>query len=333
MPGAAQDQAGRRPRAKPIVELLARPRWRSSAGPGAHPGAALHSVRCSRLRALRFRKADFSLPIAALRRFFDHHLIDWGAALTFYAAISLIPALVIIIGLVGVAGDSAIDDLAANLRDTSPGPAREIALDAVDQVRTSTVGASFAVLVGIVGTLWTASSYVGCFLRASGVIYGREERYPFWRLRPLQMLITGGVIVAIAGTALAVVITGPLAEQVAGLVGLDDEVAHIWDLAKWPAIVLLVMTVFAILYWAGPEARTRGFRWLTPGGLIATAAWVLGSAGYAFYVENFPAYNDVYGSLGAVVGFLAWLWLSNLAMLYGAELNAEIERTSPGSST
>jgi membrane protein len=265
---------------------------------------------------------------AATRSFFGHHLNDWGAALTFYAGISLIPALVIIVAGVGLLGDSATDALRDNLRDQDPGPGRAIALDAVDEVDSGTTSAGIALLAGIIGALWSASSYVGGFMRATGVIYDRETQWPFWRLRPLQMAVTGGVIVAIVATTLAIVITGPLAEEVAGLVGLEDEIAHLWDIVKWPAIVAFVLTVFAVLNWAAPYTGHDRFRWITWGGAVATSAWVLGSAAYAFYIDNFASYNEVYGSLGAVVGFLIWLWLSNLAMLFGAELNAEIDRRS-----
>jgi membrane protein len=249
-------------------------------------------------------------------------MIDWGAALTFYAAISLIPALVILVGIVGVVGGDVVDGVADNLQDADPGPARAIALDALEQVRTTALSAGIALVAGIAGAIWSASSYVGCFLRGSSVIHESRERYPFWRLRPLQILITAGVILAIAATTLAVVVTGPLAEEVAGAIGLEQAAADTWDVLKWPAILAIVLTIFEVLYWAAPDARPAGFHWLTPGGLVATAAWALGSGGYALYVASFPDYNKVYGSLGAVVGFLAWLWLSNMAMMYGAELNA-----------
>jgi membrane protein len=278
----------------------------------------------------KLREAFRAIP-RTVDRFLDHRLVDWGAALTFYASISLIPALVIIIGLLGVIGDSATDQLVDNLQQRDAGPGRSIALDAVEQVRTNRGTAAIALVVGLLGALWSASGYVGCFLRAQGVIYESTRRYPFWKLRPLQIAVTGGVIVAIACIALAVVITGPLAEQLAQLVGLEDVVATVWDLAKWPAIVLLVVSIFAVLSWASPEGRERGFRWLTPGGVIATTAWVAGSAGYAVYIDQFANYNAVYGGLGAVIGFLAWLWLSNMAMLFGAELNAELER-GPGAA-
>ena len=280
-------------------------------------------VRLPRLRS--FGNVNLRTLLAAVGRFLDHHLMDWGAALTFYAAISLIPALVILFGVLGLVGDSTLDELAKNLKGQSEGPLRGLALDAVDELRTSSTTAGVALLVGIGGALWSASSYVGCFFRASGVIHHREARYPFWKLRPLQMAITSGVILAIASIAIAVVLTGPLAEEVVAVIGVEDVASEAWDLVKWPVIVVAVMTIFAVLYWAGPDTRARGFRWLTPGGVVATAAWALGSGAYAFYVSNVPNYNQVYGSLGAVVGFLAWLWLSNMAMLYGAELNAVVE--------
>jgi membrane protein len=205
-------------------------------------------------------------------------------------------------------------------------PVRELALDAVDEVSTNKVSAGLALVVGIVGALWSASSYVGGFLRGSGVIHGRTVRYPFWKLRPLQMALTAATIVAISGTALVVVITGPLASELAALVGLEAIVAEIWDLAKWPLVIVFVLSIFAVLYWAAPDVRDRGFQWLTPGGVIATGVWVVGSAAYAVYISAFADYSALYGSVGAVVGFLIWLWLSNMAMLYGVELNAGLER-------
>lgn len=263
--------------------------------------------------------------MAAVRSFLDHHLNDWGAALTFYAAISLLPAIVIVVGILGLIGDSALDQLTDNLKGQSPGPLRDLVLEALSEVSTSTVSAGLALSVGVLGALWSASSYVGGFMRASGVIHGSEVRYPFRKLRPLQLALTAAVIVAIAGTALAVVITGPLAREIAGLLGLETVVAQTWDLAKWPLLVLFVLGIFATLYWAAPDVRDRGFQLFTPGGVVVTAAWVLGSVAYAVYVESFADYGELYGSLGAVIGFLVWLWGSNMAMLYGVELNAALE--------
>ena len=253
-------------------------------------------------------------------------MMDWGAALTFYASISLIPAMLIVIAALGLVGESALDELTGNLMARDEGPVRALVLAAIDEVSTNKVSAGLTLLVGIVGALWSASSYVGGFLRGSGVIHGRTVRYPIWKLRPLQLALTAATIVAISGTALLVVITGPLAKEIAALIGLEAVVAETWDLLKYPLVVVFVLSVFAVLYWASPDVRDRGFQWLTPGGVVATTTWVVGSIGYAFYIDAFANYNKLYGSLGAVIGFLIWLWLSNMAMLYGVVLNARLER-------
>ena len=229
--------------------------------------------------------------------------------------------------MLGVLGNSVLDDLSQNLQEQGNGPVRELALDAVKEVSTNTFSAGLAILVGIFGALWSASSYVGGFMRASGVIHGRSVRYPIWQLRPLQLALTGGVIIAIAGTALFVVITGPLAREVAGLFGpRGRRRADLGPARSGPSWSLFVLGIFAVLYWAAPDVRERGFQLFTPGGLIATFVWVVGSIGYAIYVEIIADYSDLYGSLGAIIGFLIWLWLSNMAMLYGVELNGQLER-------
>jgi membrane protein len=296
------------------------------ASPSADDSRRGRPYRRPAAERLRVRDVRPGTIVDAVRDFLDDHLNDWAAALTFYAGISLLPALVIVVGILGLLDDSTLEHLAGNLRDQNDGPVRDLTLDALQEVGRSAAGAGVAVLVGVLGALWSASSYVGGFLRASGVAHGRTVRYPIWKLRPLQLALSGAVIVAIAGTALFVVITGPVARDVAGFVGLEEVVAEVWDLAKWPLIVVFVLTIFAVLYWAAPDVRERGFQLVTPGGLVATGTWVVGSIAYAVYVEWFADYNRLYGTLGAVIGFLVWLWLSNMAMLYGVELNARLER-------
>jgi membrane protein len=264
--------------------------------------------------------------VDAVTAFLDDHLNDWAAALTFYAGISLLPALVIVVGVLGLLGDSTLNEIEANLREQDDGPVRDLTVEALDQVSGKAAGAGLAVVIGVFGALWSASSYAGGFLRASGVVHGRTVRYPVWKLRPLQLALAGAVIVAIAGTALFVVISGAVAEEVATVIGLEVAAAQVWDLAKWPLIVLFVLAIFAVLYWASPDVRERGFQLVTPGGAVATSTWVVGSVAYAIYIDSFADYNRLYGTLGAVVGFLVWLWLSNMAMLYGVELNARLEQ-------
>jgi membrane protein len=254
-------------------------------------------------------------------------LTDWAAALTYYAVLAIFPALIALISILGLVGASATDPLIDNLTELTPGPANEIITDAVNEITASQGTAGLAFVLGLLGALWAASGYVGAFSRASNVIYEVEEGRPFWKLRPLHLAITFLLIMLLAACAIAVVVTGPLAEQVGDVVGAGDTTLLIWEIAKWPAIALAVIAMFAILYYAAPNVRQPGFRWITPGGIAALVIWLLASIAFAVFVANFGSYNATYGSLTGVIVFLIWLWLSNLALLVGAQLNAEIERT------
>jgi membrane protein len=179
---------------------------------------------------------------------------------------------------------------------------------------------------GILGAIWSASGYVGGFMKASNLIYEIEEGRPFWKLRPLQIAVTVVLVLVAALVSLSIVLTGPLARAVGDVIGLGGTAVTVWSIAKWPLIALVVSQVIAFLYWVAPNVRQPGYRWVTPGGLVAVALWVLASAAFAFYVANFGSYNRTYGSLAAVIIFLIWLWITNVVILLGAEVNAEIER-------
>jgi membrane protein len=153
-----------------------------------------------------------------------------------------------------------------------------------------------------------------------------DEGRPFWKLRPLQLGITLVLLLLVALSSIAVVVSGPLARQVGNLFGLGDTAIAVWGIVKWPVIVVIVMGMLAILYYIAPNVRHHSFRWITPGGIAATLLWIAASAGFALYVANFASYNKTYGSLAGVIAFLVWLWISNIAVLLGAELNAELER-------
>ena len=181
-------------------------------------------------------------------------------------------------------------------------------------------------MFGILVALWTASGYVGGFIKASNIIYEVEEGRPFWKLRPLQIAVTVVLVLVAAAVSLSVVLTGPLAQKVGDVVGLGDTTVTVWNIAKWPVIALVVSQVIAFLYWVAPNVHQSGYRWLTPGGLLAVVLWIVASAAFAFYVANFSSYNKTYGSLAAVIIFLVWLWITNVAILLGAEMNAELER-------
>jgi membrane protein len=260
-----------------------------------------------------------------VKAFRNDNLTDWAAALTYYAVLAIFPALIALISILGLVGESATQPLLDNLAELAPGPAGDILSGAIEEL-TASPTAGIALIVGLLGALWSASGYVGGFLRASNTIYEVEEGRPFWRLRPLQIGVTTLMILLLALCAVAVVVTGPLAEQLGDVVGVGDTAVTVWDIAKWPVIALAVITMISVLYYATPNVKQPGFRWITPGGALALSVWVLASAGFAFYIANFGSYNATYGSLAGVIIFLVWLWITNLAILLGAELDAELER-------
>jgi membrane protein len=260
------------------------------------------------------------------REFSNDNLTDWAAALTYYGILSLFPALIALVSILGLIGTSATQPLIDNLATFAPGPARDILTNAIEGLTSAQGAAGLLFIVGLAGALWAASGYVGAFMRASNSIYDIEEGRPIWKTIPLRLAITVVMLLLLAASAIMVVVTGPLAEKVGQLIGLGDAAVTAWDIAKWPVLLLIVTLMFAILYWASPNVRQPGFRWLTPGGILAVVIWIVASAAFAFYVANFGSYNKTYGSLGAIITFLVWLWISNVAVLLGAEFNAELER-------
>ena len=262
----------------------------------------------------------------SVREFRADNLTDWAAALTYYGILSIFPALLVIVSILGLIGESATQPLLDNLATVAPGPAQEIFTSAIQNLNQSQGAAGILFVVGLVTALWSASSYVGAFMRASNSIYEVGEGRPFWKLRPVQVAITLVMMILLVIGSVAVVVTGPLAEEVGNVIGLGSAAVTAWDIAKWPVLVLVVSFMFSILYWAAPNVKQPGFRWLTPGGVVAVILWIVASAAFAFYVANFGSYNKTYGSLGGAVIFLVWLWISNIAVLLGAEVNAEVER-------
>jgi membrane protein len=262
----------------------------------------------------------------AIREFKEDDLTLLAAALTYYGVLSLFPALLVLLSLLGLLGTSATQALVDNLESLTPGPARDVVTNAVRNLQSASGAAGFAFVFGMLGALWSASGYVGGLIKASNVIYEVEEGRPFWKLRPLQIAVTVVLMLVAAALAVSIVLTGPLAHRVGDVVGLGDTTVTIWNIAKWPVIALVVSQVIAFLYWVTPNVRHPGYRWISPGGILAVVLWVLASLAFAFYVSNFGSYNKTYGSLAAVIIFLVWLWVTNVAILLGAELNAETER-------
>ena len=260
-----------------------------------------------------------------VREFQVDNLKDWAAALTYYSVLSIFPALVVLVSLIGLAGRSTIQTLLDNLGQVAPGSVNQILEGAIQNLQQTRGSAGLLALAGLAVALWSASNYIAAFMRASNAIYDVPEGRPIWKTLPIRIAVTVVVMVLLAASAVAVVATGGLADRIGRLLGLGSAVVTVWDIVKWPVLLLLISFMFALLYWASPNAK-QGFRWVTPGGLLAVVVWVAASVAFAIYVANFSSYNKTYGSLASVIIFLVWLWLSNIAILLGAELNAELER-------
>jgi membrane protein len=256
----------------------------------------------------------------------DDNLADLAAALTYYGIQAIFPAMIALVSILGLIGHSATQPLINHLGTLAPGAGRQIFTGAVRGLQRSQGAASIVFIVGLAGALWSASGYVGAFMRASNVIYDTEEGRPIYKTIPVRLGVTIVLMALLVVGAFAVVVTGGLAKQVGNLFGVGSSAVSVWDIAKWPVLALLVSLMFAILYWASPNVKQPGFLWMSPGGLFAVAVWILASGAFALYVANFSSYNKTYGTLAGVIIFLVWLWLSNVAILLGAELNAELAR-------
>ncbi len=261
-----------------------------------------------------------------VREFQDDNLTDWAAALTYYGILAIFPALIVLVSVLGLIGNSATKPLIDNLGTVAPGPAKQIFTSAITNLQKSQGAAGVLFVVGLLGALWSASGYVAAFMRASNAIYEVPEGRPIWKTAPVRVGVTLVLVVLLAASAVAVVFTGGLAKQAGNVLGIGQSAVDVWDIAKWPVLLIVISLMFAILYWAAPNVRQPGFRWISPGGLVAVVMWIVASAAFAFYVANFGSYNKTYGALGGIVIFLVWLWISNIAVLLGAEFNAELER-------
>jgi membrane protein len=260
--------------------------------------------------------------------FQEDNLSDWAATLTYYGLLALFPALIALVSIVGLVADpkSTTDTLTDIVNEVGPDTAAETFAGPIEQVTQSRSTAGFALIAGTLVALWSASSYLGAFIRASNVIYETREGRPFWKLRPLQIVMTLVILVLLAVMALGVVLTGPIVSAVAEPIGVSDTAVSIWNIAKWGLIALLFVLMIGLLYYASPNVKQRGLKWITPGGIFALIAWLVASGAFALYVSQFGSYNKTYGSLAGVVVVLVWMWITNLAILFGHELNAERER-------
>jgi len=287
------------------------------AGPkGGAPGKPGH------LRA----RSWFGVLRRTISEFRADNVTDWAAALTYYGVLAIFPALIALVSVLGLIGHSVTQPLINNIGKLAPGSVHQILTSAIQGLQHSRGTAGVLFIVGIAGAIWSASGYIAAFMRASNAIYDIEEGRPVWVTLPVRLAVTVVLLALLAISAVAVVVTGGLAQQIGKLLGIGSTAVTIWDIAKWPVLLLIVSFMFSILYWAAPNVKHPGFRWLSPGGVFAVAVWMIASGAFALYVANFSSYNKTYGALAGVIIFLVWLWISNIALLLGAEWNAEIER-------
>ncbi len=262
-----------------------------------------------------------------VRRFREDNMTDWAAALTYYAVLSLFPALLVLVALLGVVGqESAVDELVKVVEDLGSAQAAEAVRGPLEGVVANRGGAGALLGIGILGALWSASGYIGAFTRAGNVVWQVEEGRPAWKLKPFQILVTAVAVLLLSVIAIGLVLTGPIAESVGDAIGLGDAAVLAWQIAKWPVLALLVVLLIAMIYYLLPNVRQPRFRWVSPGAVVALVVWLVASAGFAVYVAAFGSYNATYGTLGGAIVLLIWLWISNLALLLGAEFDAELER-------
>jgi len=263
----------------------------------------------------------------AVGEFRDDNLTDWAAALTYYAVLSIFPGLLVLVACLGLLGQRTTDQVQETITSVTPGQVGQILDSAIDQVQADRTSAGIVAVISVLIAFWSASGYIGGFIRAANAIYDVPEGRPIWKTLPTRVGLTAVIGVMLIGSALIVVFTGSLAERLGQIIGLGPTAVTVWSIAKWPVLVILVSLMFAILYWASPNARHGGFRWVSPGGVVAVVAWLIVSGGFAVYVANFASYDKTYGAIAGVVILLVWLWLTNIAILFGAEVDAELERS------
>ncbi|MFD5200505.1 YihY/virulence factor BrkB family protein [Streptomyces sp. NPDC058375] len=261
-----------------------------------------------------------------VKEFKRDELADKAAGLTYYAILALFPALLVLVALLGIAGDSATQKVLDNIQKLAPGSSRDVITNAVTQLQSSGGTSSVLAVVGLLGALWSASGYIAAFIRASNVVYDMPEGRPAWKVLPVRVGLTLVLMILACVSALIVVLSGGIARQVGTALGVGDTAMTVWSIAKWPVLVVLVAIMLALLYWAAPNAKGRGFKFISLGSLLALLIWLAASAAFAVYVANFGSYNKTYGALAGVIIFLVWLWITNLAILLGLEFDAEMAR-------
>ncbi|MEU4470389.1 YihY/virulence factor BrkB family protein [Micromonospora sp. NPDC023888] len=284
-----------------------------------------------RMRQLSWRTWRGVL-VRSVQNFVNDNCSDWAAALTYYGVLALFPSAIVVVALVGLVSDGertldTVVDLAKQVGAGSVVTGDDGGV--VGVIRAVVLQQSNPKLLlsfGLLGALWSASGFIGAFTRASNAVYGVTEGRPVWKLRPLQIGLAAVTLVLLAVVALALVVSGPVTDAVGDLINAGGLARTVWSVAKWPVLAMVMMALLSLLFWIAPNVRQPRFRWLTPGGAVALVSWTAVSFGFGFYVATFASYKTTYGSLGAAIAFLVWLYLSNSALMLGVQINAEVQR-------
>ncbi|GID31139.1 YihY/virulence factor BrkB family protein [Paractinoplanes brasiliensis] len=271
-------------------------------------------------------KGVFAALKRTFKQFSEDNVSDWAAALTYYGVLSIFPGALVLVSILGMLSDDGQQTVQDTVNEIANNQQIEELVNTVLSQVQDTGAAGFAAIVGLLLAFWSASGYVAAFMRASNAVYDVPEGRPIWKTLPIRVGVTAVIGIMLILSAVIVVFTGDLAQVVGEKIGLGEAAVTVWNIAKWPVLILLVSLMFAILYWASPNAKTGGFRWVSPGGIFAVVLWLVASGAFAIYLANFANYSKTYGTLGGVIAFLVWLWISNIAILLGAELDAELER-------
>lgn len=269
------------------------------------------------------------------REFGDDQLVHWAAALTYYALLSLFPGLLLLVSVLGLIGTPVTQPLIEHVGALAPGPAQEIALDALERLQTEGLGSGIGLVAAAAGALWAGSSYVGGFIPAANACWEVEEARPFLQRLKVRMALTLALLVLIGVTALVIALSGRVARFLGEAAGAGEQAVAAWSLLRWPVLLALVTVVVGVLYRVAPNVDVPHRRWLSAGSVVAVVLWVGASFAFAQYVTTFASYDRTYGALASIVVLLVWLWISNLALLLGLELNATLaqsvtRRPSPG---
>ncbi|MFE0089186.1 YihY/virulence factor BrkB family protein [Streptomyces sp. NPDC058991] len=265
--------------------------------------------------------------LTALRRtpvsVWNDDVMDWAAALTYYAVLALIPMLLVTVSLIGLADASQTGALIERAAALVPARTRPLLEETLRELTGRQSQVRLVAVIGFLGSLWSASSYLAVFRRALHAMHGVEDARSAWRTVPRAVVTACALLAALVSSALVLTLSGELAVALGGALGLDGAAVVTWDVLKWPLLLCLAATMVLLLFRSGP-VPARGKRRRALGGGLAVLLWLAASAVFTTYTAHVGTYDRLYGPLTGFIVFLVWLWVSNLALLAGAQFEAEL---------